>query len=109
MGLPTINERIHQIIPLVAQAHREAISDAPRVVQLDGIWLTIRSQTQTEKLDRRKRQRKARQGNRMVVLVALGFWNDGSGRREILDREIVKSEEHTEWEKLLNRRMASDA
>jgi hypothetical protein len=79
VGLSTINEHIHQIIPLVAQAHREAISDVPRVVQLDGIWLTIQSQTQTEKLDRRKRQRKARQGKRMVVLVALGFWNDGSG------------------------------
>ena len=79
MGLSTINERIHQIIPLVAQAHREPISDVPRVVQLDGIWLTIQSQTQTEKLDRRKRQRKARQGKRMVVLAALGFWNDGSG------------------------------
>jgi putative transposase len=103
VGLRTINERIHQIIPLVAQAHREPISDVPRVVHLDGIWLTIQSQTQTEKLDRRKRQRKARQGKRMVVLVALGFWNDGSGRREILDWEIVKSEEHTEWEKLLNR------
>jgi len=38
-----------------------------------------------------------------VVLVILGFWNDGSGRREILDWEIAKSEEHTEWEKLLNR------
>ena len=38
-----------------------------------------------------------------MVLVALGFWNDGSDRREILDWEIDKSEEHTEWEKLLNR------
>jgi hypothetical protein len=79
VGLSTINEHIHQIIPLVAQAHREPISDVPGVVQLDGIWLTIQSQTQTEKLDRRKRQRKARQGKRMVVLAALGFWNDGSG------------------------------
>ena len=42
-----------------------------------------------------------------MVLVALGFWNDGSGRREILDWEIAKSEEHSEWERLLNRRMAS--
>ena len=39
----------------------------------------------------------------MVVLVALGFWNDGSGRREILDWQIAPSEEHTEWESLLHR------
>src|SRR5260221_8848777 len=103
VGLRTLNERINQITPLVAQAQREPITDVPTVVQLDGIWLTIQSQTQKEKPDRRKRRRKERKGQRVVVLVALGFWNDGSGRREILDWEIAKSEEHTEWEKLLNR------
>ena len=103
VGLRTINERINQIEPLLLQAHREPIRDVPTVVQLDGIWLTIQSQSDKEKPDRRKRRRKARKGQRVVVLVALGFWNDGSGRREIIDWEIAKSEEHTEWEKLLNR------
>ena len=103
VGLRTINERINQIEPLVAQAHHEPITDVPTVVQLDGIWLTIQSQSDKEKPDRRKRRRKKRTGKRVVVLVALGFWNDGSGRREILDWEIAKSEEHTEWERLLNR------
>src|SRR5438477_6850175 len=103
VGLRTINERINQIEPLLLQAHREPITDVPTVVQLDGIWLTIQSQSEKEKPDRRKRRRKARKGQRVVVLVALGFWNDGSGRREIIDWEIAKSEEHTEWEKLLNR------
>ncbi len=103
VGLRTINERINQIEPLLLQAHRDPITDVPTVVQLDGIWLTIQSQTEKEKLDHRKRRRKERKGQRVVVLVALGFWNDGSGRREILDWEIAKSEEHTEWEKLLNR------
>ncbi len=95
--------RSNQIAPLVAQAQREPLTDVPTVVQLDGIWLTIQSQTQKEKPDRSKRRRKERKGQRVVVLVALGFWNDGSGRREILDWEIAKSEAHTEWEKLLNR------
>ena len=95
--------RINQITPLVAQAKLQSITDVPTVVQLDGIWLTIQSQTQKEKPDRRKRRRKERKGQHVVVLVALGFWNDGSGRREILDWEIAKSEEHTEWETLLNR------
>src|SRR5947209_16895220 len=103
VGLRTINERINQIEPLVRQAHGEPISDVPSVVQLDGIWLTIQSQTQKEKPDRRKRRRQERKGQRVVVLVALGFWNDGSSRREIVDWEIATSEEHTEWEKLLNR------
>jgi putative transposase len=103
VGLRTINERINQIEPRLLQAHREPITDVPTVVQLDGIWLTIQSQSEKEKPDRRKRRRKERKGQRVVVLVALGFWNDGSGRREIIDWEIAKSEEHTEWEKLLNR------
>ena len=94
--------------PLLLQAHRDPITDVPTVVQLDGIWLTIQTQTEKEKPDRGIRRRKERKGQRVVVLVALGFWNDGSGRREIIDWEIAKSEEHTEWEKLLNRRMASE-
>ena len=61
------------------------------MVQLDCIWLTIQSQSEKQKPDRRKRRRKERKGQRVVVLVALGFWNDGSGRREILDWEIAKS------------------
>ncbi len=103
VGLRTLNERINQIEPLLAQAHHEPITDVPTVVQLDGIWLTIQSQGDKEKPDHRKRRRKKRTGKRVVVLVALGFWNDGSGRREILDWETAKSEEHTEWERLLNR------
>ncbi len=103
VGLRTLNERINQIEPLVFQARQEPITQVPTVVQLDGIWLTIQSQSEKQKPDRRKRRRKERKGQRVVVLVALGFWNDGSGRREILDWEIAKSEEHTEWEKLLNR------
>ena len=103
VGLRTLNERINQVTPLVGQTKLQPITDVPAVIQLDGIWLTIQSQTQKEKPDRRKRRRKERKGQRVVVLVALGFWNDGSGRREILDWEIAKSEAHTEWEKVLNR------
>ena len=103
VGLRTLNERINQLEPFVFQTRQEPITQVPTVVQLDGIWLTIQSQSEKPKPDRRRRRRKERKGQRVVVLVALGYWNDGSGRREILDWEIAKSEEHTEWEKLLNR------
>ena len=33
--------------------------------------------------------------------MALGFWPDG--RRHVLDWEIASSEEHTQWQKLLER------
>jgi putative transposase len=103
VGLRTLNERINQIEPLVQQAHNEPITDVPTVVQFDGIWLTIQNQSETVKPDSRQRRRHQRSGKQVVVLVALGFWNDGSGRREVLDWEVAASEEHTQWEKLLNR------
>jgi putative transposase len=37
----------------------------------------------------------------MVILVALGFWEDG--RREVLDWQVGKSEDHQEWEVLVQR------
>src|SRR6266571_5600610 len=103
VGLRTINERINQIEPLLEQAHQEPITDVPTVVQFDGIWVTIQRQSETIKLDKRQRRRHQRSGKQVVVLVALGFWNDGSGRREVLDWQIAPSEEHTEWETLLYR------
>jgi len=103
VGLRTINDRINQIEPLLEQAHQEPITDVPTVVQFDGIWVTIQRQSETIKLDKRQRRRHQRSGKQVVVLVALGFWNDGSGRREVLDWQIAPSEEHTEWETLLYR------
>jgi putative transposase len=101
VGLRTINERINQIEPLLEHWRCEPIRDVPAVVQFDGIWLTIQGQSQSIKVDRRKRVRHQRSGKRAVVLVALAFWKDG--RREVIDWEIAKSEEQAEWEKLVDR------
>src|SRR5947209_18954955 len=62
-----------------------------------------RSRGRREKIkqDKRKRRRKQRRGKKIVILVALGFWEDGT--REILAWQIAPSEEHTHWEVLLNR------
>ena len=59
------------------------------------------SQQEKSKPDKRRRQRKQRTGRKMVILVALGFWQDG--RREILDWQIAHGEEHQEWELLVQR------
>ncbi|MEO6893085.1 MAG: transposase [Ktedonobacteraceae bacterium] len=101
VGLRTLNNRINQIEPLARSAHTERITDVPPVLQLDGIWVTIQSQQETIKPDTRKRQRKKRSGKKMVILVALGFWSDG--RREVVDWQIARSEEHQEWEVLVQR------
>jgi hypothetical protein len=99
VGLRTINQRINQIEPLVRRARSEPITDVPAVVQFDGIWLRVQTQTDTIKLDKRHQ----RSGKKVVLLVAPGFWTDGSGRREVLDWQVADSEGKAAWETLVNR------
>jgi putative transposase len=103
VGLRTINERINQLEALLQAAHREPISDVLAVVQFDGIWLSLQTQQEGFKEDSRKRKRPQKQGKCMVVLVALGLWTDGSGKRHILDWEVADQEDETAWERLVQR------
>jgi len=101
--LRTINERINQLEALLAQVHREPISEVPAVVRFDGIWLSMQTQQDSLYEDRRKRKRHRTRGKRMVVLVALGLWTDGSGKRQILDWEVAEQEDQAAWERLVQR------
>jgi putative transposase len=101
VGLRTINELINQVEPLVHRMREQHFPEAPTVVQCDGIWVTIQGQEEEIKIDKRQRRRHERSGKKVVILVALGFWSDG--RREILDWQLAKSEDHTEWEPFLKR------
>jgi putative transposase len=104
VGLRTINERINQIEPLVHQFHHKPFEHVPQVIQLDGIWVTITTEGEAVLQDRRNRERHQRQGKKMVILVALGFWTEnGCDMREIVDWQIAESEKHEEWEVLLRR------
>jgi len=103
VGLRTINERINQLEARLSQVHREPISDVPAVVQFDGIWLSMQTQQDRIHQDSRKRKRPQKRGKRMIVLVALGLWTDGSGKRHILDWEIAEKEEQASWERLVQR------
>jgi hypothetical protein len=101
VGLRPLNERINQIEPLVSSAHQDLLSKIPPVIQLDGMWITIQSSQEPIKEEKRKRKRKTRTGKKMVLLAALGFWPDG--RWEILDWQMTRSEDHQEWEVLVQR------
>jgi putative transposase len=104
VGLSTINQRINQIEVLIQQGQSQPLKDIPEIVQLDGIWISL--QTEEEDviiIDKKGRQRYHRRGQRKVVLVALGLWSDGSGRREILDWEVATSESEEAWLILLKR------
>jgi hypothetical protein len=103
VGLRTINERINQLEPLRKLAHSKPITDVPTIVQFDGIWLRELTQSDPIKLDKRGRKRHKRTGKKVVVLVALGLWADGSGKREILDWQVANGEGKAAWETLVNR------
>jgi Transposase, Mutator family len=103
VGLRTINERINQLEALLQEAHHAPISDVPTVVQFDGIWLSLQTQQEGIKEDSRKRKQHQKRGKRLVVLVALGLWTDGSQKRHILDWEIADQEEQAAWERLVQR------
>jgi putative transposase len=103
VGLRTINERINQLEARLAQVHDEAITQVPAVVQFDGIWLSMQTPQDGIHQDSRKRKRQRKRGKRIVVLVALGLWTDGSGKRQILDWEVADKEEQAAWERLVQR------
>src|SRR5437667_10364941 len=103
VGLRTINERINQLEARLAHVHREPISEVPAVVQFDGNWRSRQTQQDSLYEDRRKRKRHRTRGKRMVVLIALGLWTDGSGRRHILDWEVAEQEDQAAWERLVQR------
>jgi putative transposase len=103
IGLRTLGERINQIAPVLEQAHRTPITQVPAVIQFDGIWLRLQIPKGVVKTDRRGRRRQQHKGKRMVLLVALGLWTDGSGRREILDWELADGETQPDWQRLLDR------
>src|SRR5260370_2056679 len=101
IGLRTLNERINQLAPSLAQAHQGRITQVPAVIQFDGIWLRLQVPTGTLKTDRRGRRRQQHKGKRMVLLVGLGLWGDGSGRREILEWAVAAGGTPTHWPRLL--------
>jgi len=103
IGLRTLKERINQIAPGLEEAHRTPITPVPAVVQFGGIWLRLQVPTGTVKTDRHRRLRQQHKGKRMVLLVPLGLWADGSGRREILDWELADGESQPDWQRLLDR------
>jgi putative transposase len=104
VGLRTVNERINQLELLAKQFHHTPFKQVPEVIQLDGIWVTITKQGEVIVHDQRNRARHEREGQKMVILVALGFWiEDGKEKREVVDWQIAESEKHEEWKVLLDR------
>ncbi len=64
VGLRTINALINQVEPLVRRMQEQHFPEAPTVVQCDGIWVTIQTQKEAIKLDKKQRKRHERSGKK---------------------------------------------
>lgn len=96
VGLRSLNQQVNHVespTPIV-------LSRVPPVVMLDAIWVTLLADTDQTQIDRLKRHRRVKTGQKVCVLVALGLWPQ-SGRWGILGWHLAASESQAEWEALL--------
>ncbi|TME03599.1 MAG: hypothetical protein E6I80_19250 [Chloroflexi bacterium] len=68
-----------------------------------AVWAYAPSTTASIRLSRCEGSRAKRKGKKVVVLVALGLWTDGSGKREILDWQVADGESKAAWEPFVHR------
>jgi putative transposase len=101
VGLRTLNDRIHEMGKLVGAWRTCPVEEVPPVVRVDGIWLTLMSDTEEKKEDALGRQRTVKQGHKVPLLVAQGVWPE-SGRQEVVAWVVAQAEDEQGWEALLS-------
>ena len=99
LSLRTLMVRIHQMAEEVKLAPP---SQAPPIVQLDAIWVTMVLPTKGKYRDRKGRKRPRVGRFRYPILVALGVWPDEECSR-VLDWMFATSEDEAQWTAFLSR------
>ena len=99
LSLRTLMTRIHQMAEDVKLAPP---SQAPPIVQLDAIWVTLVLPTGGAYRDRKGRLRPRVGRFRRPILVALGIWPDQE-RASVLDWMFATSEDEAQWTAFLSR------
>jgi putative transposase len=100
VGLRTLNERVRQMAQLVGPWRQRRLKEVPPVVRVDGIWITLMTETGERKTDRLGRERAVKTGQKVPVLVAQGVW-PASGRQEVVAWVVGEAEDEASWEALL--------
>lgn len=77
------------------QKRTATITRSPRILLVDGVWVSIQYPSDETFEDQAGHLRKVRQAEDRVVLVAMGIWPDGT--RQILHYEIAHSESQLAW------------
>jgi putative transposase len=85
---------------LVAPWRKRPLEEVPPVVRVDGIWLTLMSDTEEQKKDALGRQRTVKERQKVPLLVAQGVWPE-SGKQEVVAWVVGQAEDEESWEALL--------
>ncbi|NIN65828.1 MAG: hypothetical protein GTO63_14270 [Anaerolineae bacterium] len=100
VSLRTLNKRVRAMAELIPKWREGTLEDVPPVVRVDGIWITLMSDTGEKKADRLGRQRQVKQRKKVPILVAQGVWPE-NGRQEIVAWVVGQAEDEESWTKLL--------
>jgi transposase-like protein len=104
VGLQTLNKRFHGLAQQVPAWRAKQLQQAPPVVMLDAVWVTVMCPTHEVKRDKLGRRRRVKKRVKQPIMVALGVWPE-EGRRKVLDWEVGDGpgEDKLSWLRLLNR------
>jgi putative transposase len=104
LGLRRLNERFHKVAAQLPAWQTAWLAEAPPVVMLDAIWVTVMQPTERKRRDKRGRRRVVKRRVKMPVMIALGVWPE-TGRHKVLDWEVGTGlgEDRASWLRLLNR------
>jgi transposase-like protein len=101
VGLRTLNQQVLDPAGQPKPGLAFAVGEAPPVVRLDGIWITVMFPTGQVRKDRLGRLRSVKQARKVPILAAQGVW-PVSGRTRLLAWTLAEGEDSISWEQFLD-------
>jgi len=100
VGLSTLNRRVLRLGCAEGSFMRWNKGEAPPVVRVDGIWITVMFATGERRKDQLGRNRLVKQGRKVPILAAQGVWPT-TGRTQLIARMRAEGEDTASWQKFL--------
>jgi putative transposase len=100
VGLRTLNQRVLDQVAQPKSPSAFEVGQAPPVVRLDGIWITVMFPTGEVRRDQLGRLRRVKQARKVPILAAQGVW-PASGRTRLLTWTRAEGEDTFSWEQFL--------
>jgi len=102
VGLRTLNKQVLAVGEGAKVGQTWEKGEAPPVVRLDGIWLTVMFETGEVRQDQMGRFRPVKQAKKIPILAAQGVW-PASGRTELIAWMQAEGEDEQSWQTFLER------